>query len=326
MMNRRSVLSAGSLAGLSALVPLYTYAQQMMPLAKVLVGFPPGGSADVIGRALAEKLRGTYAANVIVENKPGALGSSVMQALLSSEPDGSSIYLAPHSLGTLYPHLYPKLPYDPATDAIPVSVVGTFDFALSVANNVPVKTFAEFIEWCKANPSKAAYGSLGSGSSAHFIGFMISQATGVTWNHVPYKGAGPGVQDLLAGHIPSLIGPLGDVVPHHRAGKVRVIATSGARRSRFMPEAPTFDELGYKGMVVTERFGVYARKGTPAVVVGKLNRDVGNALRTEDFRSTLEKLSYEVRGSTPQEFDAMIKAETARWGPVVKGSGFTPDN
>jgi len=326
MLNRRILISAAAVAGVGPLLATRpSYAQHVLPLAKVLVGFPPGGSADVIGRALAEKLRGTYATNVIVENKPGALAAPVMQALINSEPDGSAIYLAPHSTGILYPHLYSKLPYDPV-DAVPVSVIGTFDFALSIANNVPARNFAEFIQWCKANADKAAYGSLGSGSNSHFIGYMLSQATGVTWNHVPYKGAGPGVQDLLAGHIPSLIGPLGDALTHHRAGKVRVIAISGSQRSRFLPEAPTFEELGYKGLIVMERFGIYVRRATPAIVIEKLNRDIANALRADDFRATLEKLSYEVRGSSPQEFDAIIKAETTRWGPVVKASGFKPEN
>lgn len=326
MLNRRHFLSstAAAVAATAGVLPA-AHAQAIPPLARVLVGFPQGGSADVIGRGLAEKLRGVYATNVIVDNKPGARGSVVMQALMNSEPDGSVIYLAPHSMGTLYPHVYRKLSYDPVTDMVPVSMVGTFEFALSVSANVPARTLAEFVQWCKANPKLAAYGSLGNGTSAHFLGFMLSHASGIEWNHIPYKGAGPGVQDLLAGQIPSLIGPLGDIAPHHRAGKVRVLATSGSQRSRFLPEVPTFEEAGYKGVVATERFGVYLRKGTPAPVIARLNRDVANALRQEDFRNTLEKLSYEPRSSTSQEFEAIIKSEYNRWSGIVKASGFSEE-
>jgi tripartite-type tricarboxylate transporter receptor subunit TctC len=324
MLNRRQFLLSSAAAAAAGALPA-ARAQAVLPLARILVGFPPGGTADVIARGLAEKLRGGYAAKVIVENRPGARAATVMQALMAADPDGATLYLAPHSMTTLYPHVYRTLPFDPLTDVIPVSIVATFEFALSVANNVPARTVPEFIKWCKANPKLAAYGSLGNGTTAHFLGFMLSQASGIDWNHVPYKGAGPGVQDLLGGQIPSLIGPLGDIAPHHRAGKVRVLATSGQQRSPFLPDVPTFEEAGYKGVLATERFGIFLRKGTSPAVVTRLNRDVVNALRQEDFRGTLEKLSYNPRSSSAQEFDAIIKSEYARWGAIVKASGFSED-
>jgi tripartite-type tricarboxylate transporter receptor subunit TctC len=321
MLNRRSLLAAaglGALAGPSA-------GQTPRPVARIIVGFPPGGTADVIGRALAERLRGTYAANVIVENKPGARGAVAIQPLLAGDPDGNVIYIAPHSMITMYPHVYRKMPYDPLADMLPVATLASFGFALSVSSQVPAQDLAQFVRWAKDPKNKAAYGSLGNGTTAHFLGYMLSSAAGLELNHVPYKGAGPGVQDLLAGQIPSLIGPVGDIAVHHRAGKVRVLATSGTQRSRFLPEVPTFEEAGYKGLIATERFGVFLRRGTPQAIVEKLNQDVNLALRHEDFRGTLEKLSYEPLSTTPQGFEAIIKAEYGRWGAIVKASGFSED-
>lgn len=322
MIQRRILLAA---AGIAALAPGAARAQPR-PLARIVVGFPPGGTADVIGRALAEKLRGHYAANVIVENKPGARASAAIQALNAAEADGDVIYLAQHSIIILYPHVYRKLTFNPLTDMLPAGSVGSFDFALSVSPSVPARNLAEFVQWVKANPKMAAYGSLGNGTTAHFLGFMLSTAAGgLDWNHVPYKGAGPGVQDLLAGQIPSLIGPLGDIAPHHRAGKARVLATSGPKRSRFLPDVPTFEEAGYKGLLATERFGVFLKRGTAPAVVERVNRAVNAALAQEDFRAMLEKVSYEPLATSPQEFEAILKSEHARWGGIVKASGFSED-
>ncbi|MDP3135771.1 MAG: tripartite tricarboxylate transporter substrate-binding protein, partial [Burkholderiaceae bacterium] len=306
MIDRRTLLRAASVT--AAIGPFAVAAQAPRPLARIIVGFPPGGTADVIGRALADKLRGNYATNLIVENKPGARGSVASSALLASEPDGQVIYIAPHSMVTMYPHVYRKLNYDPVLDLIPAATLGSFEFALSVSQALPVRTLAEFVQWAKANKNAAAYGSLGNGTTAHFLGVMFAGAAGIDWNHIPYKGAGPGVQDLLAGQIPSLIGPVGDIAVHHRAGKVRVLATTGAKRSRFLPEVPTFDEAGYKGLLATERFGVFLRRDSAPALVQRVNRDVNQALAQEDFRATLLKLSYEPLTTTPQEFGAIIKS------------------
>lgn len=322
MTPRRTLLAALSLAALHPALAL----AQPRPLARIVVGFPPGGTADVIGRALAEKLRGQYAANVIVENKPGARGSVAIQAVNAAEAEGDVIYIAPHSIVTLYPHVYRKLPFNPLTDMLPAGSLASFEFALSVSPSVPVRNLTEFVQWVKANPKTAAYGSLGNGTTAHFLGFMLSTAAGgLDLNHIPYKGAGPGVQDLLAGQIPSLIGPVGDIAQHHRAGKARVLATSGLQRSRFLPDVPTFEEAGYKGLFATERFGVFLKRGTPPAVVDRVNRAVNAALAQEDFRATLERVSYEPLATTPQEFDGILKSEHGRWAGIVKASGFSED-
>lgn len=320
MIQRRTLVTAATLA---ALAPATALSQARRPLARIVVGFPPGGTADVIGRGLAEQLRGRYASNVIVENKPGALGAVAIQTVNAAEPDGGVIYIAPHSMITMYPHVYRTLPYDPVADMIPAGTLASFEFALSVAASVPASTLAEFVQWAKAHPG-TAYGSLGAGTTAHFLGFMLSNSAGdLKLNHIPYKGAGPGVQDLLAGHIPSLVGPVGDVTQHHRAGRVRVLATSGAKRSRFLPDVPTFQEQGYPDLFATERFGVYLTRGSSPQTIQRVNEAVNAALRHDAFRATLEKLSYEPLATTPKEFEAILQAEGARWGRVIQSSGFT---
>jgi tripartite-type tricarboxylate transporter receptor subunit TctC len=324
-MRRRNFISATTatlLAG-TGVMEAARAQDNLLPLARVLVGFPPGGSADVIGRALAERLRGVYAENVIVENRPGAWSIVVVRALMNGPADGTSMYLSNLSTSTLYPHVFRSLPFEPLVDLTPVSVVAAFEFALTIGSHIPATNLAEFVQWCKANPGKAAYGSLGEGSNAHFLGTMLSAAAGVEWNHVPFRGAGPGVQALLGGHVPSLIGPIGDIAPHHGGGKARVIAVSGRQRSRFLPTVPTFEESGFPGLYAIDGFGLYVKKGTPAPVIARLNKDVATALRQADFRTLLEKLSYEPRASTPQELQALIASEHNRWRDIVKASGFS---
>lgn len=314
-----------ALFGFGAMVGVYPPAALsqtvMSKPVKVLVGFPPGGTADFIARSLAAKLRDTYAATVIVENRPGARGAVVVAALMNAEPDGTVLYLAPHSTITLYPHVIRKLPYDPA-DLMPVAVVATHEFALAVGTAMRASNLQEYFQWCKANPKNALYGTLGSGTTHHFLGYMLSQATGVTLTPVPYKGAAPGVQDLLGGQIASMMVSLGDIVPHDRSGKVRILATSGLQRSRFVPDVPTFQEAGFPSVVAIERFGVFLRAGTPASIVESVNKAVLGALDQPDFRAVLEKISYEPHGSNTQEFTAIVKSEYERWRGIVRASGF----
>jgi tripartite-type tricarboxylate transporter receptor subunit TctC len=261
----------------------------------------------------------------MVENRPGARGVIVTSALMGGEPDGSTLYLAPHSVVTMWPHVYRKLPYDPTRDLLPVSMIATVDFALAVSPDINVNSLAEFIRWAKANPKKAMVGNLGTGSTPEFLAFLLAQDAGLQLTNVPYKGSIPGVADLIGGHLPAWIGPLGDIAPHHQRGKARVIAISGPQRSRFLPEVPTFAEAGHPRVFGVERWGVYLRAGAQPATVNAVNKAVQDALKHADFRTAIEKLSYEPRGSTPQEFDATIKREHDRWGAIVKASGFTPE-
>lgn len=327
MTNRRDFLLQSSAVLASLGLASGAFGQTLNKPARILVGFPPGGTADLMGRHLAQRLRGAYAPSVVVENRPGALQAVIVQALLSAEPDGSTLYLAPHSVSGLYPHVYRKLPYDPLTDLLPVSVVCSFEFCMAVPANSPAKTLPEFIALAKSNPKYALYGSLGLGTSFHFLGSMLEQAAGVKLTHIPYKGAAPTVQAGLAGEVPSIIGPIGDIAVHHASGKLRVIASSGKERSQFLPDVPTFEEQGYRGVTGKERFGVYVRRNTPPPVVEAASRAIITALQDPELRAAIEKMSYyEPRGSSPQEFDGYIRAEYKMWQGVVKSSGFKPED
>ena len=325
-MDRREFLSAGAALAATGAFSSPASAQTISKPARILVGFPPGGTADLMGRQLAERLRGLYAPSVVVENRPGALQAVSVQALLNAEPDGSTLYLNPHSISGLYPHVYKKLPFDPLVDLVPVSVVSSFEFCMAVAPTTPARTPQEFVALVKSDPKYSAYGSLGHGTSFHFLGFMFAQAAGISLTHIPYKGAAPTVQAALGGQVPSIIGPIGDIAPHHHSGKLRIIATSGAQRSVFVPEVPTFEEVGYKGVIGKERFGVYVRRGTPTSVVEAASRAIITALQNPELRAAIEMMSYiEPRGSSPQEFEGYIRAEYRKWSEVVKASGFTPE-
>jgi tripartite-type tricarboxylate transporter receptor subunit TctC len=321
---RRRLLQSAAAALAAVALPLR--AQTLSRPARIIVGFPPGGTADLMGRQLAEELRGAYAPSVVVDNRPGALQAVAVQSLLSAEPDGTTLYFTPYSVTTLYPHVYRKLAYDPRADLLPVSAVCSFEFCMALPASSPATGLKEFLELAKADPKNALYGSLGHGTAFHFLGFMLSQAAAVTLTHVPFKGAAPVTQAILGAQVPSIIGPLGDMIPHHQGGKVRIVATSGLKRSQFTPDVPTFEEAGYKGVNGWERFGVYVRRDTPPAIVDAASRAVSTALQHANIKAAIEKLGYiDPRGTTPQEFERYIREDFGRWQAVVKASGFTPD-
>ena len=246
MQTRRRFLGAAALGLLGGALPFATRAQGV-DTAKILVGFPPGGTTDVMARKVADKLRGAYARSAIVENRPGAGGQLGVVALKDAPPDGATLLLTPSSMLTIYPNTYPKLQYR-VEDVAPVSLAMYSHHVLSVGPAVPdsVKTLKDFFAWAKANPDKAVYGSPGAGSMPHLIGVLLDKAAGANLRHAGYRGSAPGIQDLLGGQIASFLGPTGDVLAHSQAGKVRVLGTSGKERSVFLPAVPTMGEQGFK--------------------------------------------------------------------------------
>jgi tripartite-type tricarboxylate transporter receptor subunit TctC len=225
----------------------------------------------------------------------------------------------------IYPHVYKKLSYDPFKDFAPVSTCALVEFAFSVGPAVPesVKTLADFAKWAKANPKQGAYASPAAGSTTHFLGVMLARAAGIELTHVPYKGEAPGIQDLIGGQIASSINVIGSILPHAKAGKARVLATSGAKRSRFLPEVPTFVEAGYKEVEAQEWFGFLVPAKTPPEVVEKFAAAVAEVAKAPDVSECLAQLAYEPSAIRTKEFAALIKAEYERWGPIVKASGFS---
>lgn len=327
MLNRRQFIGA-SVTGLASLTTGGFAAAQTPAVdrpTRILVGFPPGGSADVVTRLLIDQLR-TYASAIVVDNRPGAGGRMALNALKAAPADGTAMVVTPGSMIVIYPHVYKSLGYDPLTDFIPVSSVCASPFLLSVGPMVPaeVKTVADFVAWCRANPKLASYGSSGAGTMPHFTGVMLARDAKLAFEHVPYKGAAPAMQDLLGGQVAANIGVLANALPHIQAGALRALATSGATRSSFLPNVPTFAESGYPKLEAAEWFGVFVPAGTPAKTVDALNKAVRDALATEQTKAGLTRLSFEPASSSPTEFAAMIKADMEKWGEIVRASGFTP--
>jgi tripartite-type tricarboxylate transporter receptor subunit TctC len=289
------------------------------------VGFPPGGSLDVVARLLVEHMKG-YAPSVIVDNRPGAGGRIALEALKAGEPDGSLLALTPGDQVTLFPHVYQRLTYDALKDFVPVTTVCTFPFVLAVGPMVPanVSTLAQFIEWCRANPRLATYGSAGAGTRPHFLGVTLARAAGFEFAHLPYKGGAAAIQDVLGAQIPAIISVFANVYPQVQSGSMRALVTTGQQRSPLLPSVPTAREAGHPGMEAVEWFGLFAPAGTPAGTVNSLRSAVQLALQTDVVKSGLARQSFDVTAIAQDDLVALIRADTERWGEVVKASGFKP--
>ena len=298
--------------------------------AKFLYGFPAGSSGDIVARRVAERVAGTpYAKNAaIVENKPGAGGRIALDVLKQSAPDGATLCLSPFSCTSIYPHVYTKLSYDAVNDFVPVSIAALMFHGLAVGPVVPasVKTVKDFLAWAKANPKDANYGSPAAGSTPHFIGALLGINNGVELKHVPYRGSVPGVTDVVGGQIAAMVTPSGDFIANHKAGKLRVLATSGSKRSPFLPDVATFAEQGFPEFTVEEWFGFYAPARTPAAVVSAANAAINQALKDKALIEGLGTVGLVAQGSTAQEMAQSQRKEFERWGPLVKKVGFTAES
>ena len=325
MLNRRHLITAGALAAASAFAPLAQAQTTLAKPARILVGFPAGGAADAVARLLAQQLTGTYAPTVIVDNKPGAGGRIAAQTFKTADADGTQMLVTPASILTIYPHAYKKLGYDSLADFTPVGSAAKVSFAFSVSSAVPasVKTMADYVTWAKANPKEANFGSPAAGATPHFVGVMLGRAAGLELNHIPYKGGAPLVSDLLGGQVQAGVNVLPEVLPHQQAGKLRILAVSGAKRSPYLPGVPTLAESGFKDVAADEYFAVFVPSKTPVDVVAKLNAAVNQALKAKPLIAAMEKLSFDVEGQSQAEFAQIVKSELAKWGPVVKASGFS---
>ncbi len=331
MITRRHFISAAGLAATSLAVggvSLRARAQAFPRQARILLGYPPGGSIDAVARILADKMRGSYAPILVVENRPGNRAAVVMQGLMSAPADGSAMLIAPHSVTTVWPHVYKNLSYDALKDLIPISMVNFFDFAFVVRADVPATNLAEYVAWSRTNPKQnGLFGITGAvGGTPHFVGVLFAQSAGIELTPVPYKGTVQGIQDLLGGQTPAWIGPLGDIERFHSAGKVRVLATTGLKRSKFVPQVPTFVEAGHKEVVWQERFGIWLRAGATPQTVQALNKALRDALDSPEVKGMCEKFTSESAGSTPAEWDAIIRREHTRWGGIIKSAGFQPED
>ena len=293
---------------------------------RIIVGFPAGGSSDALARFLAEALRGKFDGPVIVENRAGAGGRIAAESLKTADADGSVMLLTPNVAVTLYPHIYKRLGYDATKDLSPVARLATFPLVIGVGPAVPasVKSMADLMAWFKANPASAFYGSSAPGSTPHFVGQMVGKAAGVPLTHVAYKGDAPAVQDLLGGQVPMSIHPPAALLPHLPAGRLRVLATTGARRMERLPETPTLLESGFK-IQTADWFGTFVPGGTPNAAVQRLQLALKEALVSREVRDGLAKLQLSEDFVPQPEFGRQIREEFDYWGPIVRSSGFSID-
>jgi tripartite-type tricarboxylate transporter receptor subunit TctC len=324
MPTRRAML--GACVG-GALWPVSTHAQTLKRPAHIVVGFPAGGGTDIIARILADRLRGTYAPSVLVENKPGAAARVAAEFVKNAEPDGSVMLFTPDFPMTLYPHSFRSLNYDPLRDFIPVTPAAKSMLTYNVGPAVPasVRTLADFVQWAKANPDKATFATTAAGGTPHFVGMMLANAAGVTITPVHYRGGAPALQDLLGGHVPASVNPVSESMVHARSGALRILAVTGAKRSPFVPDVPTMREQGFD--VVAETWlGLFVPARTPPEIVTALASAVADAVKSEAAVDSLAKAGNEPTLQPPEAFAATVRADIARWGPVVKASGFVAED
>jgi tripartite-type tricarboxylate transporter receptor subunit TctC len=313
--SRRSIIAALAGAALLAASPVAAQAYPERPV-RVVVTFPPGGGADNIARFLAEPMSKALGQRVVVENRAGANGVIGVDHVAKAAPDGYTLLLGSGGATTISPHLA-KLPYDPLKDLAPISMIATNDGLLLVHPSFPATNVKEFIEVLKKAPGKYSFGSSGAGGPTHLAGELFKQQAGVDMQHVPYKGDGPAIADLIAGHIPIMVTVLATAAPHLRTGRVQAIAALGANRFPQLPQVPTLIESGFPGFTAGSWFGLYAPAGTPAAVVAKVNEAVRGALADPQLKEQFALQGSEPVYSTPAELEKYLRNEYEKWGKVI---------
>ena len=286
---------------------------------RLVVTVPPGGAADFIARLVGSKLSEALTQPVVVENKAGASGTIAADAVAKAAPDGYTLLqnsITTHGVG---PHLFARLPYDPVKDFAPVSGLALLPLIMAVNAELPAKTVPELLSY--AGTHTLNFASSGSGGAPHMAAELFKSVTGAPIVHVPYKGSGPAVADLVAGRVQIMFDAAPSLIQHVRSGRLRVLAAASAQRNRLLPEVPTFAELGYPQVNVSLWYGLLAPAGTPSAVVGRLNRAVGAILAAPDVVERLHAQGAEPMPGTPEAFAAFMREEMAKWAPVVKQAG-----
>lgn len=314
----RNTLATGLLMGLAALAQ----AQDKPPL-KILVGFPPGGSADTLARIVADALRNDFSP-VTVENRPGAGGRIALMQTKAAKPDGQTVIVLPSGPMVLFPHAYKKLDYDAVKDFTPVSLIANFQFGVVAGPGSQARTIQEMLAKAKAKPGEGSYGTPGLGTLPHFMGVLLEQSAGVQLNHVPFQGGGPANTALLGGHIQYKFDVVSETAELHRAGKARILAVTGPRRDTQVPEVPTLKESGIP-MEATAWFAMYGPAGLSRDTLGRLENAMTSALRKTEIRERLVKLGYEPVGSTSAELAVAQRADLTRWEKPIKATGVQLD-
>lgn len=317
-MHRRSFLASGALAGV---VPTAVRAQALpSKQIRILVGFAPGGGGDTVGRILAQELTRDGGLSILVDNKPGAGGNVATRELVRATADGTTVMLANVGVLAVNPYAMKNAGYDPQTDLVPVSMAVEFANVLVVHPSVPAKTLAEYLALAK-QPEGMTYGTSGIGSAGHLGGELLRSMSGARLTHAPYRGGGPAMNDLIAGHVPSLIASAPTATGFMREGRIRALAVTSARRSPFDPEVPTIAELGFAGYDATNWYALVAPAKTPPDVVAALNALFVKALKASDVREALAKQGIEATPSTPEVLASRITSEGATWKKIIADAG-----
>ena len=290
---------------------------------RIIYPFAAGSAGDGLIRMLADELRKELNEPVVVDNRVGADGRIGMRAAVSAEPDGRTLLFTPFGPIVTHPTVYANLPYDPLKDLQPVSQVAELEFAISTGPMTNATSLAEAVKWLGANRDRAAFGSPGAGTIPHFSGILLANAAKVELRHAPYRGIAPALNDLAAGQIPLASTPTADVVALHTAGKIRTLATTGLERSPYLPDVPTYRELGYD-IVAVGWYGVYVPARTPRQIVDRYSAVMARAVRSEAGRDIAAKLSIKATGTTPEELARIQQADFERWAPAIRASGFKP--
>jgi tripartite-type tricarboxylate transporter receptor subunit TctC len=288
---------------------------------RIINPFAPGGATDIIARHMAQKLTDAWGQPVIVENRPGASGAIGVQAVARSAPDGYTLLIATQTTHAANPALYQNLPYDAAKDFAPLTLAGSTPLALVVHPSVGVTSVGQLLERAREKPGSLLYASGGNGTSQHLTAELMKSLSKTFLVHIPYKGAGPAMTDLLGGQVHLMFDNLPTALPHVKSGRLRALAVSTAERSPLAPELPTMAESGLAGFDISTWFAFFAPAGTPADVVERIAKDMRHALSTPDTRERLTAIGVDIRASTPDELARFHRAELDKWAKIIKESG-----
>jgi tripartite-type tricarboxylate transporter receptor subunit TctC len=319
-MNRHSLFKA--LLAASTFLLASTVIAQSSSTTRIIVGFPPGGSPDVVARLIADRVKDS-GITAIVENRTGAGGRIAVEAAKNAPADGSVWMLMPAAVMEIFPRIVRKLPWDPYADFQPIGITVEYSFGLTVGPASGAKTFAEFVEWCRANPDKATFGSPGSGTPQHFLGLSLAKAGNFPLTHVPYKGGAEAIKDVLGGNIAGMITTTPIGVPHHLAGRAFVVIDSGTRRGTALPNVPVVKELGFANLEILDWFGIFVPKKVPPAEVARITQALNAAIAHPSYRPTIQKLGFDMPQSmTPAAIEARMKAESDRWNEMIQAANF----
>jgi tripartite-type tricarboxylate transporter receptor subunit TctC len=287
----------------------------------LVIPFAPGGSTSIVGRGIADKMSELLGEKVVIDNRPGAGGTVGTKAVAKSEPDGYTIVLGYTGTLAIGPSLYKNVGYDPRKDFAPIGLIGNAPNSLVVHPSFPAKTVAELIAYAKANPGKVNFGSAGAGTVSHITGEYFARSAGITLVHIPYKGTGPALTDLLGGHIPMAFAPIPASHPNVTAGLLRALAVTSTTRSSLLPEVPTMAEAGLPGFDASLYYGLAAPAGTPRPVIDKLNKALRDALGSDEVKKQLAQDGTEITLGTPEDYAAFIDKDEKKWSQLLKSSG-----